>query len=95
MEVGIHLAQKQGATVEIVDLNKLDLPMYNQDNEDPYPEAALRLKAKLSAADGILVACPEYNGFPPPVLLNAVTWVSRGPGDRHAFKGQNLTLTAL
>lgn len=56
-----------------------DLPFFNQDVEeqgDPAPVAAW--KSAVSAADGVLIACPEYNGGLTAVLKNAIDWASRG-----------------
>lgn len=56
-----------------------DLPFFNQDVEDqgdPMPVAAW--KAAVREADGILIACPEYNGGLTAVLKNAIDWASRG-----------------
>ena len=56
-----------------------DLPFFNQDVEeqgDPAPVAAW--KHAVRAADGLLIACPEYNGGLTAVLKNAIDWASRG-----------------
>ncbi|USQ97816.1 NADPH-dependent FMN reductase [Caulobacter sp. RL271] len=56
-----------------------DLPFFNQDVEDqgdPAPVAAW--KDAVRAADGLLIACPEYNGGLTAVLKNAIDWASRG-----------------
>jgi chromate reductase, NAD(P)H dehydrogenase (quinone) len=56
-----------------------DLPFFNQDVEaqgDPLPVAVW--KAAVRAADGLLIACPEYNGGLTAVLKNAIDWASRG-----------------
>jgi chromate reductase len=37
------------------------------------------LKAKVNAADAILIATPEYNFSIPAVLKNALDWMSRPP----------------
>ena len=42
------------------------------------PDGAMRLKDDLAGADGWIISSPEYNGFVPPLLLNAMTWASRG-----------------
>lgn len=56
------------------------LPWFNEDLEaqgDPTEVAALR--RVLSAADGLLIATPEYNAGIPGVLKNAIDWMSRPP----------------
>jgi chromate reductase len=55
------------------------LPLFNQDildRDGPPPEAA-RLKDALRAADGLLIATPEYNWGIPGFLKNAIDWASR------------------
>jgi chromate reductase len=57
-----------------------DIPMYNQDVFDAgVPESAKRFYAEIAAADGVLIATPEYNFSLPPVLKNAIDWVSKMP----------------
>ncbi len=51
------------------------LPLFNNDLTDP-PEA-MALKAAIAAADGVVIAVPEYNYSIPGVLKNALDWVSR------------------
>ncbi|HET6553956.1 MAG TPA: NADPH-dependent FMN reductase [Dyella sp.] len=55
-----------------------ELPLFDQDVEeqgDPAPVAAF--KEAIEHADGLLFACPEYNGGITGVLKNAVDWASR------------------
>lgn len=54
-----------------------NLPIYNQDLELPEPDFLKDLKAQVKPADGILLVTPEYNRSIPPVLKNALDWVSR------------------
>jgi chromate reductase len=75
-----------------LDLGLLDvpgaLPLYNQDIVDRggVPPAAARLKDALRAADGLLVATPEYNWGIPGFLKNAIDWASRPSSDiPHVF----------
>lgn len=53
------------------------LPLYNQDDELPEPDFLQALKAQIKPAQGILLVTPEYNRSIPPVLKNALDWVSR------------------
>lgn len=59
----------------VADISKL--PIYNQDDELPEPEFLKELKAQVEPADGILLVTPEYNRSIPPLLKNALDWVSR------------------
>jgi len=57
-----------------------DIPLFNQDVFDAgIPEAAKRLRAEVAAADGVLIASPEYNFSLTAALKNAIDWVSRPP----------------
>lgn len=59
----------------VADISKL--PIYNQDDEIPEPDFLLALKAQIKPASGILLVTPEYNRSIPPLLKNALDWVSR------------------
>lgn len=65
-------------SVEIAGLH--GIPLFNEDDEgiSGKPEAVKALDAKIRAADGIVIACPEYNFSVPGVLKNATDWLSRG-----------------
>lgn len=68
----------QGMAVELATLH--GIPLYNGDDEaaSGKPEAVKALDAKIRAADGIIIATPEYNFSVPGVLKNATDWLSRG-----------------
>jgi len=78
-----------GATLDIVDLP--DLPGFNQDSEKTPPAAVTELKAKIRAADAILLVTPEYNYSVPGVLKNAIDWCARPYGDS-AWKGKPVAI---
>ena len=68
----------QGMTLEIAEIG--DLPMFNQDVFDAgLPESVKRFRAEVAAADGVLLACPEYNFSLTAALKNAIDWASRPP----------------
>ncbi|MCB0420517.1 MAG: NAD(P)H-dependent oxidoreductase [Bdellovibrionales bacterium] len=75
---------------QLVDLVECQLPLYSSIEEAKgIPEAVIRLSGKLKESDGFLFVAPEYNGGIPPVLVNAITWVSRSGKDwREAFNGK-------
>ena len=67
-----------GMVIETFDL--LEVPLYNGDVEaagDPPGVAAF--KQAIAAADGVLMATPEYNHGVPGVMTNAIDWASRPP----------------
>jgi chromate reductase len=66
-----------GVTLEIFDLSPL--PMYNPDNEKPFPEIVVEFRERLAQADALLIASPEYNGSISGALKNAIDWASRPP----------------
>jgi chromate reductase len=59
------------------------IPLYDGDLEklDGVPAAAQALKSAIVAADGLLLATPEYNNAIPGVFKNGIDWLSRPPGD--------------
>ena len=56
------------------------IALFDEDDEAATgkPQAVKLLDAKIRAADGIVIACPEYNFSVPGVLKNATDWLSRG-----------------
>jgi chromate reductase len=69
----------QGADVTRISLVDYPLPIMDQDleKEKGVPENAVRLARLISGHDGLLIASPEYNASIPPLLKNAIDWVSR------------------
>jgi len=75
----------KGARLEVFDLE--GIPPFNQDFETNPPPIVKEFKAKIKAADAILIATPEYNYSIPGVLKNAIDWASRPHGD-NVFEGK-------
>ncbi len=56
------------------------IPLFDEDLEEETaggPTSVRQLRAEIAAADGLLVATPEYNQSIPGVLKNALDWLSR------------------
>lgn len=57
-----------------------DVPLYDGDVESRgFPPAVDRLRRAIAAADGLVLAAPEYNNSVSGVLKNAIDWASRRP----------------
>jgi len=64
-----------------------DLPMYNQDNEQPVPALVARFKAEVEGSDAVLFVTPEHSRSMPAVLKNAIDWGMR-PWGKASFPGK-------
>ncbi len=73
------IAEQQGAEVSLINLVDFDIPIYNGDLEDAkgLPHDAKRLKTLLRENTGLVITCPEYNGFMTPLLVNTIDWCTR------------------
>jgi NAD(P)H-dependent FMN reductase len=61
-----------------------DLPHFNPDLESPdliaaLPPAVAELRARVAAADGLLISSPEYAHGVPGAMKNALDWLVGGP----------------
>ena len=76
-----------GVELEVYD-GLRELPPYDPDLDvDPAHPAVARLRDDIAAADGVLIATPEYNGSIPGLLKNALDWASR-PFPDNALRGK-------
>jgi chromate reductase len=65
-----------------MDLDTFDLsllPLFNADDEKPFPAPVAEFRTRLAEADALLIASPEYNSSVTPALKNAIDWASRSP----------------
>lgn len=67
------------ADMRLETISLADLPLFNPDDEKPFPPAVERLRARIAAADALLIATPEYNSSITAALKNALDWASRPP----------------
>lgn len=68
-----------GATVEILDINDYEMPLFSQDKEEVLgqPDAAKAFYAKLGQADAIIISFAEHNGSYTAAYKNLFDWTSR------------------
>jgi NAD(P)H-dependent FMN reductase len=83
------LARAAGAEAQLFSLRGLALPVYDGDLEQTQgvPASVHTLRDALVASDALLLVTPEYNGFPPPLLINAFDWLSRLAASGDAVSG--------
>ena len=67
------------AEVTTISLNDYPMPLHdpNVDAVSGAPSNAVRLKRMIAAHHGVFLTTPELNASIPPLLLNALAWVSR------------------
>jgi chromate reductase, NAD(P)H dehydrogenase (quinone) len=68
-----------GADVTWISLHDYPLPLYDGDQEanSGIPDNARKLKQMIMAHQGVFIVSPEYNASIPPLLKNALDWISR------------------
>ena len=72
-----------------ISLGDFPLPIYDGDleNNSGVPKNAVDLKRMIGAHHGVFIVSPEYNSSVPPLLKNAIDWVTR-VRDRNETFGQ-------
>src|SRR5690348_3026537 len=70
---------RSGADVSRISLADFPMPIYDGDlqGRSGIPASAVNLKRMIGAHHGVLIVTPEYNASIPPLLKNAIDWVSR------------------
>lgn len=71
------------------------IPFFDEDLErasNGGPDAVRRLRHEVAAADGLLLATPEYEQSIPGVLKNVLDWLSRGAPER-PLQGKPIAVT--
>ncbi len=84
------LQKNSSVNVHLLDLVKLNLPLYTSEIETHYkPEEVVAPFKDLLNVDGFIFLSPEYNGAPTPTFINFIAWVSRSTKNwRDAFNGK-------
>ncbi|MFO0014953.1 MAG: NADPH-dependent FMN reductase [Synechococcaceae cyanobacterium] len=93
----VEIARQRGLRVRLLDLSDDPLPLFTSQRfaQDGIPAAAIGLKQQLIAAERWLICSPEYNGSIPPVLTNAIAWLSvQGEDFRGVFNERPIALAS-
>ena len=82
------------ATVETIDINDYEMPLFSQDKEEVLgqPDAAKAFYAKLGQADAIIISFAEHNGSYTAAYKNLFDWTSRI--DQKLFQNKPMVLLA-
>ncbi len=69
----------ENVSVEILDLNDYEIPLFSQDKEEELgqPQAAIDFLAKLNEAEALVISFAEHNGSYSAAYKNLFDWCSR------------------
>ena len=89
-----------GAEVTRISLADFPLPIYDGDlqSKSGVPKNAINLKRMIGAHHGVLMVTPEYNSSVPPLVKNAIDWVTRVQDTQESrgqvFRGRTFAIAA-
>ena len=89
---------KLKANVKVISLEDFPLPLYTSKNYDidkkDYLDIIKNLTSFFIQSHGIIICSPEYNGSIPPIVTNAISWISVSTDYwRDAFMGKIALIT--
>lgn len=79
LEHAAGVARARGVEVDLAQYAEFHVPLYDADVQakEGVPSGAQEFGRRILAADGLLLASPEYNYSLPGTLKNLIDWVSR------------------
>lgn len=69
-----HFADK--ANIELIEVD--NIPLFNKPADMQVPKVITEIAQKIEAADGVIIATPEYDRSIPAALMNILAWLSYG-----------------
>jgi len=80
LKIAERYLEAAGVEIDRLDLCDYPLPPYDGDIEEGpgLPQNAWTIKARIAAAHGVIIACPEYNYGVPGTFKNVLDWSARG-----------------
>ncbi len=90
----VAAANIEGSTVEVLDLNDYEMPIFSQDRQDDggIPEPAQRFYDTIGAADAVIISFAEHNGSYSAAFKNVYDWASRI--DMQVYQGKPVLMLA-
>ena len=88
----------QGSSADLLDLTTLELPLFTPrtQGKEGMPREVPELQKQLMGATRWVICAPEYNGSIPPVLTNAIAWLSvEGDDFRALFNGRPIAMASF
>jgi NAD(P)H-dependent FMN reductase len=98
--IAADAARAAGAEVTLIAIRDYRLPLFDEDLEaaEGKSDAAKKLKEMFLAADGFIIASPEYNSGMTGALKNVIDWVSRADSEDEppllAYKGKTAAIVS-
>ncbi len=79
LALAVEAATNAGARVDLAEFREFDVPLFDGDAFAAVgvPSGAMELARRVSEADGLMIASPEYNFSLPGTLKNLIDWLSR------------------
>ena len=71
-----YMAKEYKSLVDIEVLEIMDIPLFNQSDDQTMSEPIQTLSKKIEAADGVIIATPEHNRTIPAALKSVLEWLS-------------------
>ena len=96
----LNIGRKLNFTCELLDLteSKNDLPIFNprHNSRDKAPENLMSINAQMESHSHWVICAPEYNGSIPPILTNAIAWLSvQGKDFRSLFNERPIAIASF
>tara|TARA_Y100001968_G_scaffold255960_1_gene242234 strand:+ start:85 stop:615 length:531 start_codon:yes stop_codon:yes gene_type:complete len=91
---------KLGYSCQLLDLteSKNDLPIFNprHNEKDPAPKNLKSINTQMESHSHWVICAPEYNGSIPPILTNAIAWLSvQGKDFRSLFNERPIAIASF
>ncbi len=93
----VQIEKNLGGKSKLCDLTTIDLPLYNprQTSQEGFDQAIQSLYSLMISSSRWIICAPEYNGSLPPVLSNAIAWLSVQDNDfRALFNGRPIAMAS-